>query len=167
MNLRPIIERRIADAQDEGKFRDLQGEGKPQDLEENPFEPPEWRVGFKVLRNAGYVPAWIELAREIDAELAAAEREAAEYARRRRARMDRVGRESVARFGELVADLDISQERALRRLEGRWQEINRKIARFNSEVPVEGLKRAPLRIEERRERFERDFPRLRGLLSAG
>ena len=39
---------------------------------ENPFEDPDLRVVHRLLRNAGFAPAWIEERKDIDAELAAA-----------------------------------------------------------------------------------------------
>ena len=167
MNLRELVERRIQDAWEKGKFRNLRGAGAPQSIEENPFEDPEMRLAYKVLSNAGFAPPWVELAKEIDAEEAAAKRVWEDYRAHRRAQMEEIHRGSVARFAELVSELDDARDRALRRLEKRWSETNKKISYFNAEVPTDNLKRAPLDIARRRERFEREFPRLGGILSAG
>src|SRR5579871_3793273 len=63
-----IAERKIREAMDEGAFEHLDGSGKPLDLEENPFEDPSSRMAHRLLRNNGFAPAWIEEAKEIEAE---------------------------------------------------------------------------------------------------
>jgi len=34
-------------------------------LEDDSAVPPEWRLAYRVLRGAGFAPAWIEMANEI------------------------------------------------------------------------------------------------------
>lgn len=167
MNLRDLIERRIQDAQREGKFRNLEGEGTPQDLSEDPFEDPEMRVAYKVLRNAGFSLPWMELMKEIDAELTRADRMWTDYGHHRRAQMQSVQRSTVVRFGELVAQVDEDRAAALRRLEERWTEINRRITHLNATVPSDALHRPQLNLAELRARFTREFPPLGGVLRAG
>ncbi len=53
---------------EEGAFDRLEGTGRPLDLQENPFEDPSLRMAHRLLKNNGFAPAWIEDAREIDAE---------------------------------------------------------------------------------------------------
>ena len=65
---RLIAERKIAEAMEEGAFDHLEGAGKPLDLSENPFEDPSDRLAYRLLKNNGFAPAWIEEAREIEAE---------------------------------------------------------------------------------------------------
>ncbi|RME58545.1 DUF1992 domain-containing protein, partial [Candidatus Parcubacteria bacterium] len=61
-----IAEQRIREAQARGDLDDLPGAGKPLALEEDsPFVPPELRMAYKVLKNAGYIPPEIELRRDI------------------------------------------------------------------------------------------------------
>ena len=67
---RDIAERRIEEAMAAGKFDKLAGEGQPLDLDENPFAPPHLRLAFRVLKNAGFAPDWIELGKEIDEKMA-------------------------------------------------------------------------------------------------
>ncbi len=165
MRFSRLVEDRIRRAQEEGKFRALRGEGAPQDLEENPFEDPEMRVPFKILSNAGFCPPWIELMKEIDADIALARRIQEDYRSARCRQVYRIGRMGVLRFAEMVADLDAARNRTLQRLEQQWRQINTKIAHFNATVPVEGLKKLPLRVDRERERFEREFPLLAGKLA--
>jgi hypothetical protein len=49
-----------------GEFDDLPGSGEPIDLTENPYEKPELRSVHRLLRNAGFAPAWIEERKDIE-----------------------------------------------------------------------------------------------------
>ncbi|MBC8077116.1 MAG: DUF1992 domain-containing protein [Chloroflexales bacterium] len=60
-----LIDRRIADAEAAGHFRNLKGAGKPLRLDDDSDVPEELRAGFRLLKNAGYAPAWIELQKTI------------------------------------------------------------------------------------------------------
>src|SRR5580704_9120989 len=60
---------------EEGAFDRLEGAGRPLDLQENPFEDPSLRMAHRLLKNNGFAPAWIEDAREIDAEFHRLQRE--------------------------------------------------------------------------------------------
>jgi hypothetical protein len=52
-----------------GEFDELSGKGQPVDLSENPFEAPELRTAHRLLRNAGFAPAWLEDRKDIDERL--------------------------------------------------------------------------------------------------
>jgi len=67
-----LIDRKIREAMEEGEFDHLSGKGAPLDLTENPFEDPDWRMAHRMLRQAGFAPAWIEERKDIEAEIAAA-----------------------------------------------------------------------------------------------
>lgn len=67
-----IIDRKIREAMEQGEFENLSGQGEPIDLRENPFEEPDWRMAHRMLRNAGFAPAWIEERKDIEAEIQAA-----------------------------------------------------------------------------------------------
>lgn len=64
-----LVEEQIRKAQERGDFNCLEGAGKPLDLYENPFEPPELRMAFKILKENDFAPFWIELGKEIDADM--------------------------------------------------------------------------------------------------
>jgi DnaJ family protein C protein 28 len=70
--LESLTEKRLREAIENGEFDDLPGKGQPVDLKENPFEDPDLRVVHRLLRNAGFAPAWIEERKQIDAEFEAA-----------------------------------------------------------------------------------------------
>lgn len=63
-----LVEEQIRKAMEKGAFDNLEGSGQPLDLEENPFEPSELRMVFRILRNNDYAPHWIEIGKDIDAE---------------------------------------------------------------------------------------------------
>jgi DnaJ family protein C protein 28 len=65
----PLIDRLIRESMDRGEFDNLPGAGQPIDLTENPYEQPELRTVHRLLRNAGFAPAWIEERKDIDGEL--------------------------------------------------------------------------------------------------
>lgn len=52
-----IVEARIAEAQQAGAFDDLPGAGKPLNLDEDRLVPGDVRAAYRILKNAGYVPA--------------------------------------------------------------------------------------------------------------
>lgn len=70
--LESLTEKKLREAIENGEFDDLPGKGEPIDLKENPFEDPDLRVMHRMLRNAGFAPAWIEERKSIDAEFDAA-----------------------------------------------------------------------------------------------
>jgi hypothetical protein len=59
-----VVERQIREAQERGDFENLPGSGKPLQLES--WGPPEWRLAFHVLKQAGETLPWIALAHDID-----------------------------------------------------------------------------------------------------
>jgi hypothetical protein len=66
--LETSVERIIREAIERGELDNLQGKGQPLDLRENPFEDPDLRTVHRLLRNAGFAPAWLEERKDIDAE---------------------------------------------------------------------------------------------------
>jgi len=59
-----VIEKRIREAQKKGEFDNLPGSGKP--IEDSDGNVPEdLRLGYKVLKNAGYLPPEIQIRKEI------------------------------------------------------------------------------------------------------
>ena len=59
-----IVEQRIQKARKEGAFDNLPGTGKPLPLEDMDL-PKELRLGYKILKNAGFLPPEIELKKKI------------------------------------------------------------------------------------------------------
>ncbi len=51
-----LAEQHIQQAQQKGEFDNLPGYGKPLALDDDSAVPEELRVGFRLLKNAGYLP---------------------------------------------------------------------------------------------------------------
>jgi len=60
-----LVEQRIADAMIRGEFDSLPGSGKPLAPDDNQLVDPEYRLAYRILKNAGYVPAELECRREM------------------------------------------------------------------------------------------------------
>lgn len=56
----------IQNAIERGEFDNLKGKGKPLDLNEYFDTPEEIRLGYTLLKNAGYVPEEIQLRNQIE-----------------------------------------------------------------------------------------------------
>jgi hypothetical protein len=97
-----VVEQRIAQAIAEGAFDNLPGAGKALDLDDDRMVPEDLRVGYRILKNAGFIPPEVEQRREI-ADLAMLLCHATDDAARRRA---------AARFALLCAKLE-AEGRAL------------------------------------------------------
>lgn len=65
-----LIDQHIAAAEAAGAFQNLPGAGKPLNLDDDSTVPPEYRTAFRLLKNAGFAPPWIELQKEIRTEQA-------------------------------------------------------------------------------------------------
>ncbi len=115
-NFESILEERIKAAEAAGMFDNLPGAGKPLALDDDSLVPEDQRVGYRMLKNAGFGPPWLEQRRQIEAEQAKLERWQAEAATKLA--------KGTARSEELRAEL-----------EQRIQAINRQIRDYNLAVP--------------------------------
>lgn len=59
--LHRIAESKLAEAIEAGAFRDLPGLGEPLQFEDLSSVPPQLRMGYHVLKQAGYLPEELEL----------------------------------------------------------------------------------------------------------
>ena len=60
-----LAEQRIREAAERGEFDDLPGRGEPLELEDDSLVPEELRAGYRMLKNAGFVPPELEPVREL------------------------------------------------------------------------------------------------------
>ena len=60
-----LVEARISDALARGEFDNLPGAGKALQLEDDTLVPEELRSGYRLLKNAGYLPAAVQTRHEI------------------------------------------------------------------------------------------------------
>jgi hypothetical protein len=128
-----IVERQIREAMEEGRFDELPYHGEPLPVDDD-TTAGERALGFRVLRNAGVAPPWIEADKEVRALLA--DRDAL------------LGR---------AAGADVERSRRRRELEGIVVAANRAIERLNSEAPTERQHRRLLDLDEERARLEDAF----------
>lgn len=61
-----LAEQKIAEAIERGELDNLPGAGRPLNLDDDSMVPSDLRAGFRLLRNAGYLPPCLTLRREID-----------------------------------------------------------------------------------------------------
>lgn len=119
------MDRQVREAIDDGRFDDLPYEGRPLPLVDD-SAAGEWALAYRVLRNAGVAPPWIE-----------ADKEARSLLERRDAILARAATASPAGMRRLRADL----ERAV-------VDVNAAIARLNAEAPTDRQHRRPLELAD-------------------
>jgi DnaJ family protein C protein 28 len=120
--LESLSEKRLREAIENGEFDDLPGKGEPLDLQENPFEDPDLRVVHRLLRNAGFAPAWIEERKDIDAELEAA-----------RTKLSRAWTLFGARAN---APSEAEWERSLKEFSEQVVALNQRVRSYNLKAPA-------------------------------
>jgi hypothetical protein len=118
----PMIDRLIRESMERGEFDDLPGSGQPIDLSENPYESPELRTVHRLLKNAGFAPAWIEERKDIEGAL---ERS---YATLHRAR-------------KLYGASDARWLRAVKEFREHAEELNQRIRVYNLKAPPAAVHR--------------------------
>jgi DnaJ family protein C protein 28 len=135
------IDRAIQDAQDQGLFDNLQGRGRPIDWEDESLVDEEWLMAFRIMREQGFAPEWIELHKEIGATLIEV-RES--VLRKWRWRQERLlgARESERRY------IDGEWRRAHIAFTEAIAEINAKIVDFNLMVPLPHLQKFKLDVNK-------------------
>jgi hypothetical protein len=127
-----LVEKKIREAMEKGEFDDLPGKGEPIDLAENPFEDPALRMVHRLLKNAGFAPAWIEARKEIETELEQA-------------------RTTLVRARRLYGD-GPEWERVVREFRGKTGELNERIRIYNLKAPGAAFQRSHISIEAEIER---------------
>ena len=105
-----VVEKLIRESMERGEFDNLSGAGEPIDLAENPFEDPELRTAHRLLRNAGFAPAWMEERKDIDAEFERArttlERASQIYGRNEPLTASANWQRAVQEFRQIVSELN-------------------------------------------------------------
>ncbi len=120
-----LIERQIREATEEGAFEALPHQGQPLPLEDD-TAAGEWALAYRMLRDAGAAPPWIEADKEVRARMAELDAVLA--------RADRVVPADRPRLRRQATDL--------------VRAINRAVERLNVEAPTDRQHRRPLDLEE-------------------
>ena len=137
------VDQQIREAQERGEFDNLPGTGKPIDLAPNPYAQGQ-ELSFKILKDAGFAPEWIELDKAVRNKVQAA-----------RAALLRQWQWREARLRELSGRSDKWTEAERSRVEAGWQdavsafgleldEINHEISELNLKVPSTRFQRSKL-----------------------
>lgn len=151
------VDEQVRTAQERGDFDNLPGKGKPIDLTPNPYDQGQ-ELSFKILKDAGFAPEWIELDKVIRNRL-----------QRARAALQRQWQWREARLGELLGRSDSWSEAERNRVEAGWQdaivafgseldEINLQIADLNLKVPSSRFQRSKLDTARELARLDREAP---------
>jgi hypothetical protein len=64
-NFHKIAETRIKEAIERGEFDNIKGIGKPLVFEDDSLVPPDLRMAYKMLKNAGFIPPELQSEKEI------------------------------------------------------------------------------------------------------
>jgi len=130
----PLIDRLIRESMERGEFDDLPGSGEPIDLTENPYEKPELRSVHRLLRNAGFAPAWIEERKDIEDQFQKA------YSVLSRAK------QFYLRTTKDVEDRD--WQRAIKEFRERVDELNQRIRIYNLKAPSASVHRQLIDVDK-------------------
>ena len=151
--VRDLVEQRIQEAREEGKFDNLSGTGKPLRLEENIWAGDK-AMAYHLLKSNDVAPQELERGRDIDRDLARAE----EPVRLLRHRRDTLAarRQLFASDRRAYNTLRASTER---RYAETLREINSRILSLNIIAPP-ALHRRLIDVEVRMARFRQEFPPL-------
>jgi DnaJ family protein C protein 28 len=147
------VDKQIREAMERGDFDNLRGAGKPLDLSENPYTPEDWRLAYKVLKDAGVAPEWIEQGKEIRDELRALTTLLDSQSRwqcERRAKIMTFAPDKMFAEYEHLAQ---SIEKTCGVYRKRAAMLNKAIDTFNLKVPNVMLQVPRIKIEEEIERF--------------
>lgn len=137
------IDEQIREAQQRGDFDNLPGKGKPLDLTPNPYAQGQ-ELAFKVLKDAGYAPDWIELDKAIRGKL---ERVRGTLVRSREwyeARMAGLERRSGGWADAERERTEASWQQAILRFQEEVSAINAEIADLNLRVPSPRFQRSKI-----------------------
>jgi DnaJ family protein C protein 28 len=135
------IEEQILDAQERGEFDDLPGKGRPLELVSNPYAQGQ-ELAFKILKDSGHAPDWLEQDKAIRGRL---ERARAVLARRREWCTDRLTELSARSGSWAEAERDRvlrSWDKAIAEFEDEVEAINCETADLNLRVPALRLQRS-------------------------
>jgi DnaJ family protein C protein 28 len=135
------LDQQIREAQERGEFDNLPGKGQPLDLTPNPYAGDR-ELAFKVLKDAGYAPEWIELDKAIRARL---EKARAVLARRWQWHQDRLAELAGQSNRWAAAEQDRSLagwREAIAAFEQEIAAINKEISELNLKVPSPRFQRA-------------------------
>ena len=155
-----VAEGKIQEAIEEGKFDNLPGKGKPIVFDDDMSTPAHIRMANKVLKNAGALPEWIQIRKDI-----LEEKEEIAKLKTRLIRDNQLKRQrlltlppyhvAVRQFAEWHAR---SRAEVLRHLKS----VNTSILKFSMVAPASATSFPSYKIEQEMNAFDETFPPLDG-----
>jgi DnaJ family protein C protein 28 len=137
------IDQQIREAQERGAFDNLPGRGRPIDLTPNPYAQDR-EMAFKILKDAGYAPDWLELDKAIRGKLDQARASLARSWEWRQARLDELADHTdswgVAERKRVLA----GWRQAVVTFEEQVAAINVEISNLNLKVPAPRFQRGQI-----------------------
>ena len=153
MNWDRIIEKKIRQAQEEGKFDNLRGHGQPLNLDENPYEDPAWQMANHLLKENGFRPEWLEEDVALRQSLAQARAALVRSRAWRAAELQALsGCEDAVAIQQRLMIAD-EWARAVTRFREAMAQINKGVARLNLMVPSTRFQRLKLDVEAELEKL--------------
>ncbi len=153
-----IAEQKIQEAIEEGQFDNLPGKGKPLVFEDDFTTPAHLRLANKVLKNAGVLPEWMQLQKDISEER--------QEAIRQRDRLIRENQTRRARIAALSADHPLVVKYVEWHMKGRavylrrLKNYNTSVLKFCLIAPSTVEPFVPFRIDAEMASFDAEFTQL-------
>jgi DnaJ homolog subfamily C member 28 len=147
-------DKQIRDAMEHGAFDNLPGAGKPLKLDEDPNVPIDWRLAFKILRDAGAAPEWIEQGKTIREELKSLQQFLERHSRWQNEQRAQLAELSLDAQDKLCRSLSSEFARMSEAFLQRATALNKSIDAYNLKVPDMTLQIPRLRTEEELQRIE-------------
>jgi DnaJ family protein C protein 28 len=135
------VEKAIQDARDRGLFDNLEGEGRPINWDDDSLVDEDWAMAFRLMREHGFAPDWIELQKEIRTEVERARSAVLNVWLWRRQRL------AGAREAQRTT-IDSEWRRARAEFTSTIAELNVRIADFNLIVPFAQLQKFRIDAEQ-------------------
>ncbi len=136
-----IVEEKIKAAMEAGDFDNLRGKGKPLKLDQDPLADPAWLMASTLLKEQGFSLPWIDLRKEIEADL--------ENSRRQLLLAWEQHQE-----GQMGGLPDSTWESALENFQSEVAALNRRIFSYNLQVPDIRFQRPAIHITHELLRME-------------
>ena len=152
-NWESMVERQIREAQERGEFDNLPGMGVPLDLTPNPYALGR-ELAFKILKDAGCAPDWIELDKSIRGELEDAREALDRQWARHQARMDELEGRSDRWAQAEMARSQTAWTRAVSAFEAAIGTVNERIGNLNLKVPSPRFQRTKIEVSRELERLQ-------------
>ena len=145
---RIIAERKIQEWVDRGGPERLTNKGQKLDLTDNPFVPSELRMAYKVMKNADVAPDWIEIGKDVEAQLLRAREAALKFRHLQRNERLSLRLASAVQAEAARGRMELRREHFADEQRARLRHVNHLIERFNRACPVMGLHRVKVDVEK-------------------